>query len=176
MTSANSRTNNITKALLVIYLAALCWVLLFKLGVRFSYMEERRVNLIPFNGLITRHGKINPGEIIMNVLVFIPFGIYAGVLFQRWSFVNKLFFFLSASFLFEALQLIIKAGAFDVTDIFANTLGGMMGLMICFTIRKLFNNDSKAQHCINVFSGIATVLMISLLLLLKLNMLPIRYQ
>jgi glycopeptide antibiotics resistance protein len=46
---ASKVTNRLTTVLFIIYLIAIWWILLFKLGVRFSYMEKRSVNLIPFN-------------------------------------------------------------------------------------------------------------------------------
>jgi len=157
--------------LFVIYLIALFWILVFKLGVQFSYMENRSVNLIPFSD-----GKIDVGEIILNVVICVPLGIYAGVLFKRWSFGTKLFFFFLISSMFEILQFILRAGAFDITDIITNTLGGIIGLMIFKAIEKLFKNSVKGQKFINIIAAIGTVLMISLLLLLKMNMLPVRYQ
>jgi len=165
----NNKTNKLTNVLFIIYLIALFWILLFKLGVRFSYMEKRNVNLIPF-------GKIDVSEIILNVVIFVPLGIYAGVLFKRWVFVKKLFFFFLISLMFEVLQLIFRIGAFDITDIITNILGGIIGSLIFEAIEKLFNNSVKSQKFITIIAAIGTVLMISLLLLLKLNMLPIRYQ
>jgi len=165
----NNKTNKLTNVLFIIYLIALFWILLFKLGVRFSYMEKRNVNLIPF-------GKIDVSEIILNVVIFVPLGIYAGVLFKRWVFVKKLFFFFLISLMFEVLQLIFRIGAFDITDIITNILGGIIGSLIFEAIEKLFNNSVKSQKFITIIAAIGTALMISLLLLLKLNMLPIRYQ
>ena len=165
----NNKTNKLTRVLFIIYLIALFWILLFKFGVRFSYMENRNVNLIPF-------GKIDVSEIILNVVIFVPLGIYAGVLFKKWGFVKKLFFFFLISLMFEGLQFILGVGAFDITDIINNTLGGIIGLLIFEAIEKLFNNNVKSRKFITIIAAIATVLMISLLLLLKLNMLPIRYQ
>ena len=165
----NNKTNKLTNVLFIIYLIALFWILLFKLGVRFSYMEKRNVNLIPF-------GKIDVAEIILNVVIFVPLGIYAGVLFKRWGFVKKLFFFFLISLMFEGLQFIFKIGAFDITDIITNILGGIIGSLIFEAIEKLFNNSVKSQKFITIIAAIGTALMISLLLLLKLNMLPIRYQ
>ena len=78
--------------------------------------------------------------------------------------------------MFEALQFIFRVGAFDITDIITNTLGGIIGLMIFKAIEKVFKNSVKAQKFINIIAAIGTVLMISLLLLLKMNMLPVRYQ
>ncbi|MBD0333353.1 MAG: VanZ family protein [Chitinophagaceae bacterium] len=162
-------TNRLTTVLFIVYLIALCWILIFKLGVRFSYMGNRRVNLIPFS-------KIDVGEIILNALIFVPLGIYAGILFERGIFGEKLFFFFLISLIVEGLQFILAVGAFDSTDIITNTLGGIIGLMIFKAIEKAFNNSVKAQKFINIIAAIGTVLMILLLLLLKMNMLPVRYQ
>ncbi|MFT3750237.1 MAG: VanZ family protein [Agriterribacter sp.] len=176
MPQNNVNSNKITKILFVIYLFALCWILLFKLGVRFSYMAERRVNIIPFNGLLGENGEINLGEIIMNAVVFVPPGIYVGILYPHWTPVKKAFFFFLLSFLFEALQFIAKAGAFDITDVIANTFGGIIGLMIMWVIEKLVSSSAKAQQFVNILAVAGTLLMIAMLLLLKLNMLPVRYQ
>ena len=165
----DNKTNKLTNVLFIIYLIVLFWILLFKFGVHFSYMQNRNVNLIPF-------GKIDVSETILNVIIFVPLGIYAGVLFKRWGFVKKLFFFFLISLMFEGLQFIFKIGAFDITDIITNILGGIIGLLIFQAIEKLFNNSVKSRKFITIIAAIGTVLMISLLLLLKLNMLPIRYQ
>lgn len=172
----NSTANKLTNVLFVIYFIALFWILLFKLGVQFSYMGTRRVNLIPFNEPSILNGKIDIGEIVLNVVIFVPPGIYAGVLFKRWTFGKKLFFLFLISLMFEGLQFILRVGAFDITDIITNTCGGIIGLMIFEAIEKVFNNSVRAQKFINIIAAIGTVLMISLLLLLKMNMLPVRYQ
>ena len=90
----NSKVNNVTSrlttVLLIIYLIALSWILLFKLGVQFSYMGNRRINLIPFSEPLILNGKIDVGEIILNAVIFVPLGIYAGILFERWIFGKKL--------------------------------------------------------------------------------------
>jgi len=172
----NNLSNKVTIALFVIYLVALFWILLFKLGVQFSYMGNRNVNLIPFYELFASNDKIDISEIIMNVVIFVPLGIYTSVSFKGWTFANKLFFILLISLMFEGLQFILRVGAFDIADIINNTLGGILGLMIFVAIEKLFNNSVKSQKFINIIAAIGTALMISLLVLLKLNLLPVRYQ
>jgi glycopeptide antibiotics resistance protein len=172
----NNSANKLTIVLFVIYLIALFWILLFKLGVRFSYMENRSVNLIPFSEFLILNGKIDFGELIMNVIIFVPFGIYAGVLFKRRMFGKSLFFFFLLSLIIEGLQFIFRLGAFDITDIITNTLGGVIGLMIFKAIEKVFKNSVKAQKFINITASIGTVLMILFLLLLKTNNLWIKYQ
>jgi glycopeptide antibiotics resistance protein len=172
----NGITDRLTKALFIIYLLTLFWILLFKLGVQFSYMENRNVNLIPFNEPLISNGKIDVSEMILNVMIFVPLGIYTGVIFKRWAFVNKLFFCFLISLMFEGLQFILKIGAFDITDIITNILGATIGLLIFEAIEKIFKDSVKSQKLINTIAAIGTALMVSLLLLLKLNMLPIRYQ
>jgi glycopeptide antibiotics resistance protein len=169
-------TNRLTTVLFIIYLIVLSWILLFKLGVRFSYMGNRRVNLIPFSEPLILNGKIDVGEIILNVVIFVPLGIYAGILFEKWFFGKKLFFFFLISLIVEGLQFILAVGAFDITDIITNTLGGIIGLMIFEAIEKAFNNSVKAQKLINIIAAIGTVLIILFFVLLKMNMLPVRYQ
>jgi glycopeptide antibiotics resistance protein len=69
----------------------------------------------------------------------------------------------------------LRAGAFDITDIVTNTSGGMIGLMIFKGLEKAFSDHVKAQKFINIISAPGTALMILLLVLLKMNMLPVRY-
>ena len=162
--------NRLTTVLFIIYLIALYWILLFKLGVQFSYMGERRTNLVPFSG------PILTSENILNIVIFIPLGVYAGSLFEKWLLGKKLFFVFLLSLLVEGLQYILRVGAFDITDIVTNTLGGIIGLVIFKGLEKAFSNHVKAQRCINMIAAAGTALMILLLVLLKMNMLPVRYQ
>ena len=171
-----NKANKITKILLLVYLITLIWILLFKLGVHFSYMDKREVNLIPFGRPLILNSKVDFGEIFLNVVIFIPFGIYTGVLRKRWTFGKKFFLFFLTSLIIEALQFIFKIGAFDITDIITNTSGGIIGLLIYFIIEKLFNNSAKAQKFINIIAAFGTILIVLFLALLKLNMLPIRYR
>lgn len=172
---SNTKVDNVTKRLtiviFIIYLILLYWILLFKLGVRFSYMRNRSVNLIPFNEPL-----ILSGENISNAIIFIPLGIYTGMLFERWIFGKKLFFCFIISLLVETIQFTLAIGAFDITDIITNTIGGIIGLMIFKALEKGFNNTVKAQKFINIIAAIGTVLMILLLLLLKMDMLPVKYK
>jgi glycopeptide antibiotics resistance protein len=173
---AKTTAKRFTIALLIIYLIALCWILLFKLGVRFSYMEGRSVNLIPFSKPSISNGRADVSEIILNAVIFVPLGIYTGVLFDKWNFGRKLLFFFLISLIVEGLQFALAVGAFDITDIIINTFGGMVGLMAYKSIEAPFNNRIQAHKFINIISAAGTVVVIVFLLLLKLNMLPIRYQ
>lgn len=164
-------SGRLTKVLFVVYLLILGWVLLLKLGVQFSYMGERSVNLIPFGEV-----SVFNNQNILNILIFVPLGIYAGILFGRWRSSNKLFFFASLSFIIEALQYVLQIGTFDVTDIVTNTTGGLIGLILYMSIQRAFPDTGHVHKMINIFATVGTLLGIALLVLLKINMLPVRYQ
>lgn len=175
-TKGGNAANRLTIALLAIYLIVLIWILVFKLGVRFSYAGNRSVNLVPFSKPSISKGRVDLSEIILNVVVFLPLGIYVGILFRTWTFLKKLFLFFLLSLIVEGLQFVLAVGAFDITDVITNTSGGILGLMIFKAIEKTFNNSIKAQKFLNIVAAVGTVLMVALLVLLKMNMLPIRYQ
>lgn len=146
------------------------WTLLLKLGVQFSYMEERRINLFPF-----RQFLFLTSENILNVVIFVPLGIYAVILFDKWLFSKKLSFVFLLSLLVEALQYILGVGAFDITDIITNSSGALIGLIVFNWLEKAFDYFN-AQRLVNIIAAAGTVLMILLLALLKMNRLPVRYQ
>lgn len=170
-TSANDAGNKFTAVLFVIYLVVTGWILLFKVGVHFTYMAKRRVNLIPFNEAV-----ILNGENILNVVIFVPIGIYTGILFERWNSGKKLLFLFLLSLIVEGLQYIFEIGIFDVTDLITNAAGGIVGLLLFTAIAKAFNNTAKTQKFFNVIAATGTIVMILLLVLLKMNMLPVRFQ
>lgn len=166
----NNKTNKLTNVLFIIYLIALFWIIVFKFNVRLpSLRNMRSINLIPFSEPLILNGKIAFSEIIMNVVIFVPLGIYARILFKRWSIGKKLFLFFLISLICEVFQFILNVGASDITDIINNTLGGIIGLMIYKGIEKAFKNSVKAQKFINIIATIGTILVILLLLLLMTN-------
>src|SRR5690554_6548079 len=158
-----------TALLLIIYLFALCWILLFKLGISFSYMGNRQVNLIPFDRAFLT------GENIMNAIVFIPPGVYAGLLFEKWPFVTKLGFFFLVSAMIEVLQSILRMGACDVTYIIRNSSVRVSGLGLYNAIQIILNNRIKTQKILNIAATRGTLLMLLLLVLLVLHILPVKY-
>ena len=166
----SNKTNKLTTVLFIIYLIVLFWIIVFKFNLRLPPLRNMRsINLIPFSQPLILNGKIAFGEIIMNVVIFVPLGMYAGILFKRWITLKKLFLFFLISLICEVLQYILNIGASDITDIINNTLGGLIGLMIFNGIEKAFKNIVKAQKFINIIALTGTILMILILFLLKIN-------
>ncbi|WP_439484363.1 hypothetical protein [Cyclobacterium plantarum] len=57
-----------------------------------------------------------------------------------------------------------------------NTLGGLIGLLAFSGLERAFQNGIRAQKFINFLAVPATVRLILLLVLLKMNLLQVRYQ
>lgn len=166
----NNKTNKLTNGLFIIYLIALFWIILFKFNVHFPNRGNiRSINLIPFNEPLILNGKMDFGEIILNVLIFIPLGTYTGIIYKKWIIEKKLVLFVVISLILEGFQFILRVGAFDITDIITNTFGGISGLMIYKGIEKVFQNSLKTEKFINILAVIGTILMILFLFLLKIN-------
>lgn len=169
-------TNKITQSLLIVYLLALLWIIVFKLNVSFTNAGNRSINLIPFHQPMILNGKTDYGEMILNVLIFIPLGIYLGILLKKTSRMKKVLIFSIVSLSLELQQYFFKLGAFDITDVITNSFGGMLGLILLRVMYQLIKNEVKTQKIINVLAGIGSITILSFLVLLKLNLLPIRYQ
>lgn len=168
LTSKNNVADRITVGLLFIYLAALVWIIIFKMNVQFSYMEHHRgINLIPYNEPHLHNGRPDVGELILNALIFVPLGIYIGVLFKSWGTVRKIFVFFLTSLGLETVQYMLAMGASDITDVINNTMGGIMGLIFYKIIA--FVSPRHAQTIINVLAALATMSILGLLFYAKIN-------
>lgn len=164
MKHEKNKANKVTIILFIIYLIAVFEIIVFKLELPFSNIGYlRNINLIPFHESLVVNGKIDFSEIIMNLVIFVPLGIYVEILFSKWSTAKKFLLFFVISLICEVVQFIFAVGASDITDIIDNTLGGIIGFLIFKVIDKLFNNRDKAHKFVNLIATIGTVLMLLLL-------------
>ena len=78
------KSKKITLGLLVFYLVALTWIILFKLQFSIADLPHlRNINLIPFADSVIVNGTIDFSEIIQNVLAFIPYGLFVHILWEK---------------------------------------------------------------------------------------------
>lgn len=163
-------TNKIAKTtniLFVIYLIALFEIIIFKLEIPFTNMGYlRSINLIPFSESLIVNDAIDFSEILMNMIIFIPLGIYIEMLFSKWSTIKKISAIFIVSLICEISQFIMAIGASDITDIINNTLGGIVGLLIMYILVKLFKNKHKIYKFVNITATIGTTFMVLLLSIL----------
>lgn len=155
----------LTSVLFVIYIIVLSWIILFKMQFSISNMPQlRSLNLIPFAGSVIINGKMDFDEIFNNVLIFIPFGLYMGMLKGNWPFWKKIIPVILTSFALELIQFIFAIGASDITDLIGNSLGGVIGCLIFMGFYKLLKD--KTNKVLNILASIGTIGIIALLGLL----------
>lgn len=163
-------SKKLTRGLLIVYLAALIWIIIFKMQLSFQGLPHlRNINLIPFAESMVTNGKTNYSEIINNVAAFIPFGIFMGMLLQGQAFFKKVAPVFLTSLAFEVIQFVFSIGASDITDLLANTFGGLIGIGFFFLLEKIFKrNTLKILNLICLAGGIILVSFIGLLVLVNL--------
>lgn len=156
------KSKKLTKALFIIYLVALVWLILFKMELSFSDLPElRNINLIPFADSAVVNGTIDISEIVDNLLAFIPFGVFTGMLLEGKSLVKRIAPIFLTSFAFEAIQFIFAIGASDITDLVMNTVGGIIGIGIFAICSKIFKDST--HKILNIICLIGTIFFIVLI-------------
>ena len=148
----SKKRNTLTIVLLAVYIVVLTGIILFKLPFYSELLSDgiRVINLIPFQGSFDYDGVFNSREIIDNILIFIPLGVYIGMLKSEWSFVRKVLPVIGLSLLFEVIQFIFAMGITDITDILGNTLGGIIGVGIYALLFKIFK--SRTVKIVNILA------------------------
>ena len=131
-----------TIILFLIYILLLTGVILFKLPFYSPEISDgiRVINLVPLKGSFDNNGIIDLREIIANILIFIPLGIYIHMLNGEWPFMKKTLTVTGLSVSFEVIQFIFAMGRTDITDILGNTLGGIIGIIIYAILLKILKS------------------------------------
>jgi len=160
----------LSKTLLCAYLLVLLWLTLFKLSFDIYsillHHQTRSLNLVPF----ADYSRDGLREMVANLVVFIPFGVLLGVELKQVSFGRKLALVCMFSLAVEAVQFAFSIGVTDISDVIANTSGGLVGLVLYDAAKKLFNN--KRLDDLVVVSGM--VLLVALVLY-RILILQVRY-
>lgn len=154
-------SKKLTNFLFVTYLVILTWIIVFKMELstlllaRYGY---RNLNLIPFAGTAVYNGVLDYQEILLNVLCFIPFGVYMEMLFRKASWVQNLLVIGLVSLFYEVVQYSFMIGMADITDLLANGLGGAIGINIMYVLTSIWRE--KAYERVNQVALLGTVLML----------------
>lgn len=157
--------NNLFIAGFIFYVLVVVWQILFKYSTPLQLFGNREyfrsVNLIPFNDII--NGNFNKLDIIGNVILFIPLGIYLNIINPTSKISNNICIIIGTSLVFECIQYILGLGATDTTDIITNTVGGLIGIGIYTVIEKLFKNKVKVKNFVTICSTVVMVFVGTLL-------------
>ncbi|EJU20408.1 VanZ-like protein [Peptoanaerobacter stomatis] len=162
------KSKKITLILMIFYLIALIWVIIFKLEFSIKELPQiRNINLIPFNQPAIVNGKADISEIVLNVFAFIPYGLFIHILMDEKSILKKLFIIFATSFIFELIQYIFAIGASDITDIISNTSGGIIGVVVSMFMEKLLRENWI--KCINIVSTVCAIILTAIIVILLLT-------
>lgn len=146
----------IASILFLLYLVLLIWIILFKLQFSITALDRaREINLIPF--YYKEEISFHATEVLENVLIFVPFGIYLCLVFQRSRLRSKLLFIAGMSMLLKVCQYVLAVGRSDITDLITNISGGLIGIFLYNTVVRLFHNQRRIDQIIIISATIVTV-------------------
>jgi glycopeptide antibiotics resistance protein len=140
----------------VIYLILLGWIVLWKLETPWVG-ADRAIKLVPFVATASS-GASAPGEVMANLLLFVPFGVYLGLLAQSRRWWNTTWVCTGASLALEGSQYVLGVGRSDATDVIVNTLGGLAGLAALAVARRALRE--RTRGVMSVVCAIGTVLLL----------------
>ena len=150
-----------THILFTIYIFLVIWIILFKLSVSIDQLPHfRSINLIPFYYPNKTTYQIR--EVLDNLIIFIPFGLYLKTLNINSDRTIFLGFLLSISL--ELSQYIFCLGASDITDLISNTLGGIIGVALVYVLSIVLKD--KTHKILNRIAMVCTVLVVIFLFML----------
>ena len=158
------KSNCFVTILFLIYLALLVWTILFKLQFSISDLDKiRSINCIPFHYDKEIGAAFHLTEVLENVLIFVPMGIYLQMLMPKVKLYVKIMMIAGTSFLLETTQYVLAIGRSDITDVLTNAAGGLLGLAVYSMAVRLIGNRIKANRLFSILAGIVSVVVISLL-------------
>lgn len=97
----------------------------------------------------------NWGNVLLNVALFAPLGALLPLLwkkFRKWYITIPIGF--GTSLAIELVQLAISRGICDVDDLFANTLGTIVGFFCIMAILALFNEKGRKLKPCLIYTGL----------------------
>lgn len=145
------------------HILLLIWLILFKLAIDPTEIPGvRDLNLILFRNSYYLNGKINFIELLFNIIVFIPVGIYLSILKPGWTFARKILVTAAISLAFEGIQFVGAMGYTDITDLANNTAGGIGGIKIYELLKKVWKD--RTERVLNTMILGAEILLIVLYL------------
>jgi glycopeptide antibiotics resistance protein len=123
-------------ALFAVYLVLLVWLVLWKVHVPFVGRDDmREIKLVPF-AASGGYGASSPFEVLANLLVFLPFGVYLRIVAPSWPLWRVVAVIAGASLALEVAQYAFATGSSDMTDVLVNTVGGLAGIGLLAAARR----------------------------------------
>ena len=125
--------------LLIIMLSrrTMTWILLLSYIAFIAYMtvmdREAGLRLITWKLPPNYYLFFTDREVLANIWLFIPLGTLFYKLSHMWEIVALP---IALSLIIEVSQLVFGIGAFEFSDLLANSLGGIIGVIICYLLQQ----------------------------------------
>lgn len=121
----------------------------------------RSINLIPFHSIMEYISggsdtlrRFALGNLLGNIVIFIPLGIYLPLFrYDKRVKTNLLFIFIM-SLLVEIIQWLLGIGVSDIDDIILNCLGGWIGILGYKFFLLILRDKKKVHTAITILSVI----------------------
>lgn len=141
----NNRSKMISYIVFGAYLFLLTWLVLFKFAFTIEEIPHlRQLNLIPFHYETSVAFITHMKEVIYNILIFVPAGVYFTAFLGKrkwWLGIGASFF---VSLTFETVQWIFSIGVSDITDLIGNTLGSGGGSSaLCISWKNIAKEENE---------------------------------
>jgi len=157
--------------LFAVYLVLLVWIVLWKLETPWvGAGAQRQIKLVPFVRTADA-GATAPFDLVANIVLFVPFGLYLGLLAPSWRSWKVGGVLVGASVVLEVAQYVLAVGRSDITDVVVNRAGGLAGLGLLALARRRYR--ARTAAVMTRVCAIGTLL--ALLAIAIFVALPLRY-
>lgn len=126
---------------------------------------SRSLNIFPFRDLLD--GNFNKLDIYGNIILFLPLGVYIGILMSNIKIYKKIGIIIVMSLFLEIFQYVFGIGASDITDVITNTVGGIIGLGSYWIFKKLLKDDEKVKNFVTICSVIVLIPVVFIIIALN---------
>ena len=107
-------------------------------------------------------------NLLGNIVIFVPLGVYVALFHKDKAVWKNTLWVVLASVAAEAAQFAFKTGIGDIDDVLLNTLGGLLGVLLCRGIYWLCKNEDFKARCVVAFMApLAGMLCFGILLLMN---------
>lgn len=158
--------------LFLLYIIILLRITLFKQASMYNLFaaigaSERTISFIPFKSIFdmisTDISLIRILENVLgNIIIFIPFGLLLPIILKKKN-KNIVLSGVILSALIEILQFIFGLGSTDIDDLLLNTIGVIIGYLLCITIKNKAKSNLSFLISIIVFVWISGTITIGIL-------------
>lgn len=122
--------------LFAVWLVLLVWLVLWKFHAPYLGRDDQRaIKLVPFVP-VGDFGASAPYEVLANLLLFVPLGVYLALLAPSWRWHRIALVAAGASLALEVTEWIIAVGSSDITDVIVNTAGALAGIGLVDLARR----------------------------------------